>query len=111
MTLTTVQVTCTANDPDGIPAVGDIFRAQLDKTDIDPAHGFVAPEIVEVIAGPDGIAVLNLWPNELGTEGSRYRIEAYNPDRRQKYVDMLVLVPNRPCSLHEIVALPIPLIL
>lgn len=105
-----VQLTCTAFDPDGRPSAGDIFRATLDKTDIYPGHGFVVAAMVEVIADASGIVTFNLWPNELGTEGSSYRIEAFNPQQRKKYVDMLVVVPNRACSLHELAATAINLI-
>ena len=109
MPLTTVPVTFTASDPDGRPAAGDIFRAQLDRTDVDNAAGcYVVPALIEVVADASGSVVINLWPNELGSAGSRYRIEAYNPQQRKKYVDMLVAVPNRPCNLHEIAASAAP---
>lgn len=105
-----VQLTCAAFDPDGMPAAGDVFRATLSKTDIYPAHGFVVASMVEVIADASGNVTFDLWPNELGTEGSRYRIEGYNPQQRKKYLDMLVIVPNRACSLHELAATAINLI-
>ncbi|MGH8856592.1 MAG: hypothetical protein ACREXG_00935 [Polaromonas sp.] len=107
MPLITVPVRFAACDPDGRPAAGDIFRAQLDKTDIDNAAGcYVVPALVEVIADASGTVVLNLWPNELGTASSRYRFEAFDPNQRKKYIDIVVSVPNRPCNLHEIAAAP-----
>ena len=100
MSVPTVPVTCIASDNGGNPVVGAIFRAELDKTET--YQGYVVPETVEAIAGADGIAILNLWPNTLGVSGSLYRVVAFNPDNRLKFLDTKVSVPDSPCNLHEI---------
>jgi hypothetical protein len=102
MKLPTIQLTCMASNPDGQPAIGDIFRATLDKTDVHLGYGFVVPQLLEEIIDASGTVIFNLWPNELGTKDSRYRVVAINPDRAHKYLDLLVWVPDRPCNLHEL---------
>ena len=93
MSLHTVPVTCIAQDQGGSPVAGAIFRAILNKTEV--YQGFVVPEMVEAIAGSDGVAVLNLWPTALGVSGSLYRIVAFNPDNNLKLLDATASVPDR----------------
>ena len=100
MPLITVAVTCRAADQSGAPAAGALYRATLDRTDLD--GGFVAPDTTEATAGDDGIAVLNLWPNALGASASSYRVRAWLPDG-SKFLDVRVAVPNSDCRLDEIV--------
>jgi len=105
----TVPVTCTASDQNGNPVAGARLTAKLNQTEI--YQGLVVPEIVSAVAGADGVAILNLWPNQLGTQGSTYRITAVNPDTGKKYLDSQVSVPNSACNLHQILLLePYPAI-
>jgi hypothetical protein len=55
----------------------DVF-VRLTKLDKDPDHGLVAPPVVNQVVqvGESGRAVLELWPNQRGTEASQYRISA-----------------------------------
>ena len=109
MTTTTVAVTCQANDQNGNPVAGAVLTAKLNQTEI--YNGFVVPEKVEAIADTNGVAVLNLWPNELGVNGSMYTITAINPDTGKKFLNTTVSVPNSACFLHNIVtAEPYPAI-
>lgn len=103
MNTPTIEVTCTAHDQNGNPIVGGRITARLDRTET--YQGFVVPEKVEVITNDQGIAILNLWPNELGSAGSSYRIQAWNPDTGKKYLDAMAVVPNLHCKLEDIVAL------
>jgi len=100
MSATTVPVTFIAADQNGDPVAGATITAALDVTEID--DGFIVPEKVEVVANELGEVVLNLWPNALGVNSSRYRIQARNPDTGRRFLDVLVSVPNSPCNLHQI---------
>ena len=107
MTLPTVSVTFTAHDQNGNPVANAPVQAKLDKTEI--YQGFIAPEQVEATTNSNGVAILNLWPNALGTAGSKYRIRAWNPDTQAKFLDVTVVIPNSNCSLEQaLVQAPFP---
>lgn len=97
----TIAVTCAASDQGGESVAGGIYTAKLDQTEI--YDGFVVPEQVTATADADGLAILNLWPNALGVNGSSYRITARNPDTGKKFFDASVVVPNNPCNLYQII--------
>ena len=78
MALTTVPVTITCNDQNGNPVAGAEIAVTLSKTEI--YNGFVVPELYEATANASGVAVINLWPNALGSAGSIYTFTAVNPD-------------------------------
>ena len=99
MTLRTVAVTCRAADQGGQPVARALYRATLDRTELDA--GFVAPETTQATAGDDGVAVLRLWPNSLGTAASSYRVRAWLPDGA-KFLDVRAVVPDADCRLDEI---------
>lgn len=101
MQITTVPVTLRAFDQSGNPVVGARVLAKLNRTE--QSNGFVVPEQVEGITNAQGIAVLNLWPNELGSNGSSYRIRAWNPDTGSKFLDASAVVPNAPADIDEII--------
>jgi hypothetical protein len=96
-----VPITCTASDQNGNPVAGARITAKLNQTEI--YQGVIVPESITVIANASGIAILSLWPNALGTQGSMYRVTATNPDTGIKYLDVTVSVPNSACNLHEII--------
>lgn len=96
----TVPVTCTASDQNGNPVAGARVTAKLNQTEIYLGH--IVPESITAIADANGVAILNLWPNALGTQGSMYRVTATNPDTGRKYLDAMVSVPNSACNLHQI---------
>ena len=105
----TVPVTCLLSDQNGNPVAGARLTATLNQTEI--FQGFVVPENVTATTGDDGVAVLDLWPNALGVNGSTYLVTAVNPDTGRKFLDALVSVPNSACNLHQIVtAEPYPAI-
>ena len=101
MPVPTIAVTCAASDQGGESVAGGIYTAKLDQTEI--YDGFVVPEQVTATADADGLAILNLWPNALGVNGSSYRITARNPDTGKKFFDASVVVPNNPCNLYQII--------
>jgi len=108
MSVPTVAVICTANDQNGNPVSGASYKAKLDQTEI--YNGFVVPEVISAVADSLGVAVLHLWPNELGVAGSLYTITATNPETGKKFLNTTVSVPNSAtCRLEQIiVAQPYP---
>ena len=104
MSIPTVAVTCRAYDQQGNPVAGGTFRFKLDRTEI--YNGFVAPELYEATANDQGVAVVNVFPNALGTASSQYRVQAFNADTGSKYLDVMAVVPNSACDLEDIVQLP-----
>ena len=101
MSVPTVVVTCNAADQGGSQVAFGVYTAKLDQTEI--YDGFVVPEVITVTANVEGVALLNLWPNALGVNGSSYRITARNPDTGKKFFDASVVVPNSPCNLYQII--------
>ena len=74
MALTTVNVTATIQTATGDPVAGAVVTARLDRTDVDPTDGLVTPSDISGTTDAFGVAVLALWPNTLGSAGSRYRV-------------------------------------
>jgi hypothetical protein len=100
-----VNVTILMRDQQNNPMVGADVVAVLDKADIDPVLGYVAPEQFTGTTDDDGILVLALWPNALGSLGSRYKFKIRNPDTG-KYLRVSAVIPNEDCDLHEVAAIP-----
>ncbi len=102
MTLPTVPVRVSVYDQGGQPVATGRVTARLDRTDY--MDGFViAPETIDGLTDQAGLCVLNLWPNELGTTGSLYKVVAYNPDdQNRRYLNVQIAVPNSACQLEHI---------
>ena len=100
MTLPLVPVLCIAQDQTGAPLAGGRFKATLDR--VERFDGFLVPQDVTGIADADGVCVLNLWPNSLGTAGSTYRVRAWHGVTGMRYLDAWAAVPNAPCLLQDI---------
>lgn len=102
--LTTVNVTVKAADQNGAPLAGATITAKLNSLEVS-SQSYVVPDQVEGIADAQGIAVLPLWPNELGTTQSQYdfRIVDAITGKAQR---LTATIPNADCNLHEIADLP-----
>lgn len=100
-TIPTVAVSVILYGQDGSPIQGVEIEAKLET--LEKFNGFVVPELVEAVAGADGVAVLNLFPNELGSESSEYRFRISYPSGRTDTV--YAVVPNVDCELHNITEL------
>jgi hypothetical protein len=100
MTITTVPITCTFNDQNGNPISGARVTAKLNKIEI--YQGMLVADTATAVADANGVAVLNVWPNALGTQGSLYAIAAISPATGGKFMDAMVSVPNSACNLHQI---------
>lgn len=100
MAIPTQPVTCTAYDQNGNAVAGARLSFKLNATEI--YQGFVAPEKIDVVADANGIVIVQLFPNALGTNGSLYQVTGTNPDTGKKFLNATAFVPNIPCNLHEI---------
>jgi hypothetical protein len=101
----TVAVTIMAVDQQGNYMSGAPVSIMLDKVDIDPSFGYVAPEEFEANADENGKLVVNLWPNVLGKLDSRYQFKITNPDTG-KCMRVSAAIPNFDCVLHKIATNP-----
>ena len=117
MTILTVPVTCIAHDQGGNPVSGALFTFELVRKGTNNRlsrvseiyQGFVAPELIEVVANDEGLAVVNLFPNALGVKGSQYRVTATNPEDGEVFLAGLATIPNAPTSLHLVMEVePLP---
>lgn len=100
--LPTVPVRIKVYDPSGSPVAAGRVTARLDRTDYMDGY-VIAPETLQGETDDAGLCTLNLWPNELGTSGSLYKIVAYNPDdQNRRYLNVLVAVPKAACQLEHI---------
>ncbi len=101
----TVNVTSIINNAQGIPVEGATIVAKLDRpepTDI----GYIVPGRLEFTTDATGTAIMALWPNELGTIGSQYRVRAYDPTTGQKLLDVMATIPNSDCLLSTVAEYP-----
>ena len=96
-TLPTVPVTCSAQDQSGAPLASGKFEARLDRLEF--FDGFVVPSVVTGYADAQGVCVLDLWPNALGSGTSTYRVRAWAGALRVPYLDGWAAVPNAACAL------------
>jgi hypothetical protein len=97
----TVNVTVMAADQQGNPVAGAEIDVTLDRTDVDELAGYVVPEQITTTADADGMAVLALWPNALGTLGSLYEFKITNPDTG-KILCVSASLPDADCYLHQV---------
>ena len=102
MSVPTVQVTIKLNDQSGAPVPGARVIARLTSTE--RYQGYVVPKEYTGEAGADGIAVVNIFPNELGSEGSEYIFKITDP-RTNKTVRVYASIPNTNCELHSVAEL------
>jgi hypothetical protein len=72
MALKTIKVVTRWRQHDGSPLVGKTVSAELTVPEID--EGIVVPVRVKMDTDENGVAILNLWPNERGQHGSKYQV-------------------------------------
>lgn len=102
-TLPTCAVRAIVRDSEGgEPVAGAKIVATLSGFEV--AGGYVAPRRVEATTDVEGIAILNLWPNEQGSTESFYKIVIQANGRAVKTT---AVVPNvETVDLHMIAELP-----
>lgn len=99
----TCAVRATVFDNNGQAVGGASITAQLDRYEIH--DGFVVPQRVEAVTDQYGEAILNLWPNALGSQSSSYKIKVQPPDA--KGYSTIAIVPDaETAELHLIAQLP-----
>lgn len=86
------------------PCVGARVTAVLTRADRD-LHGaeptWIFPEVVSGTTNADGVAVLALWPNARGEDGSQYRFTVATA-AGSTVLDVLATVPDADCALAEL---------
>ena len=101
--LPTCAVSCTVHDQSGNPEVGAIVTAKLSSYEV--YSGYVVPETVTGTTNAQGVAVLNLWSNQLGATESVYDITIKPQSGRS--LRTTAIVPNQETAqLHLIAELP-----
>jgi hypothetical protein len=76
MALTLATVTGKLLDQAGVAQAGATLTLMLDRPDVDPVEGYLLPLAQVFTADVDGVVVIQVWPNDLGSEDSRYRVVA-----------------------------------
>lgn len=101
MSAPTVTVTATINSQDGLPIEGATVTMVLDRSEV--YQGFVVKESVSATTNALGVALLDVFPNELGTTGSQYKVSIITPEQT---IRSTAVVPNSACNLHDIMLVP-----
>lgn len=111
-----VNVTARVNDQSGRPV--QRARVTMRLTTIERYCGLVVPREITQYTDASGVAILRVWPNELGTEGSEYMVTIMYGDAKMSESAQCgcspatqsqrfrAVVPNVDCDLFDIVDLP-----
>lgn len=75
----TYNVTITLTEQDGSALSGASVAVLLDKPDIDSVDGYITPKSKTFTTDVNGQAVMALWPNDRGSEGSVYSVTVTHP--------------------------------
>lgn len=101
----TVAVTARVYTQDGKAVAKALVALRL--TTAERYGGYIVPREIKVETDARGVAVLHIWPNELGTEGSEYRVSIRIPEGNgTRTVNGHAVVPNSDCDLSDIMELP-----
>ena len=111
-----VNVTARINDQQGRPVAGAVVRMRLCAPE--KYQGLVVPREASQVTDAAGLAVLRVFPNALGYEGSEYDVHITFPgsgtgvcgaaDRLPvlRPIRAHAVVPNSDCNLFDILNLP-----
>ena len=106
MTVPTVLITCKSVGPVSSAYSGATFTATLDQSETYLGESVLSP--VTAIADTNGVAILSLWPNTLGTKNSVYRIVGTKSGTGEVFRSVTVRVSNANSNLDAIqVTVPI----
>jgi len=106
MAAPTVNVTVNVFDQSGAPVAGELLTVTLDRP-APTAIGYVTPRVQTFTADTNGIAIMPLWPNELGTIASSYRVKAKHPTTGKTLFDVTATVPNANSQLSLVANQPV----
>jgi hypothetical protein len=105
MPLQTRTLTVTTLKPDGT-ALGRLYvEAELTKADY-TADGQVVPELVRVATNAQGVALLSLFPNDLGMTGSQYivrTVRQLGPARQVLHEEPAITMPDADARIETLV--------
>ena len=101
MAIPTVEVLVVAHDQDGSPSPRAQVTAKLST--VERYNGYVVPDEYSGLTNENGECRINLFPNELGTEGSEYKFKIVHTNG--KTVTVYASIPNSNCSLHQVAEL------
>lgn len=99
MAIPTIKLTVRTTGQNGL----DIPNARITARLTTPVvyQGYVMPKRTTGETAGTGVAVLDLWPNELGTTMSQYEIKIQDIGTGKAFT-VYAFVPNRDCNLWEI---------
>lgn len=100
MTVPTVLITCKSVGPVSSTYSGATFTATIDQ--IETYLGESVPSSVTAIADSNGVAILSLWPNVLGTKNSVYKIVGTKAGTGEIFRSVTVRVSNVNSNLDTI---------
>lgn len=111
-TLPTVRVTARVYDQSGKAVHRAVVTMRL--TTVERYSGYIVPREAQAETDVAGKAVLTVWPNELGTESSEYRVHIKYPHNGCEAscfgggtgsVSGYAVVPDHDCDLQDIMEL------
>lgn len=102
MALTTYPLTIELYSSTGEPIRDALIEIRLTQPDVSVGEGNVSRERIEGTTDANGSAIFSLWPNSLGSNGSKYHIRARNSVTGQKILDVLVSMPAQECALRDL---------
>lgn len=99
MAIPTIKLTVRTTGQNGL----DIPNARITARLTTPVvyQGYVMPKRTTAETNGTGVAVLELWPNELGTTMSQYEVKIQDITTGKAFT-VYAFVPNRDCNLWEI---------
>ncbi len=105
MSLPTCAVSCYVYSDTGAAVAGAIVSATLNRIDVDAGDGYVFPKSIYGTTDANGLVVLNLWPNQLGSTESMYAIKISTPSGKK--ITLNAVVPHTSTArLEDISELP-----
>lgn len=100
MSLPTCATTIIATAPNGEPLADAPVQCHLSTTET--YDGIVVPQVVAGTTDGTGTLVLDLWPNSLGTQGSRYVVLIGGTLPADPQSVLYAVIPDETsCNLHE----------
>lgn len=100
MTLPLVPVFCRILDQTSDPIANAIVELKLNKTEV--YNSFIIPETFIARTDENGEATLNVFPNELGTQSSSYKVTI---STSEKVIRGTAVIPNAACDLFQVMEL------
>ncbi|BBE51128.1 hypothetical protein OYT1_ch1581 [Ferriphaselus amnicola] len=101
MSTPTVKASIVLTDHAGAPLVGATITAQLNRDEI--YNGLIISTKVTETTDSTGLAVLDLFPNQIGSQSSNYSIQITHKGKKHRYT---AVIPNADCDLAICLSMP-----